>query len=50
MKWNLPWIANKISIGAAGLALGLFMGGRTEAASFWLLLAIYLDGRLFLFK
>jgi len=50
MKLNLPWIANKVSIGSAGLALGLALAGMHDEAGFLLLLAIYLDGRLFLYK
>lgn len=46
MKWTN--LLNKISIGCAGLAIGLALGGMKEEASFLLLLAIYVDGRLFL--
>lgn len=50
MKWNLLTVLNKVSIGAAALAIGLALSGKSEEAGFLLLLAIYLDGRLFLYK
>lgn len=47
---NLQWILNKVSLGAAAFALGLALAGWHDEAGFLLLMAIYIDGRLFLIK
>lgn len=41
---------NALSLGLVAVALLYFLKGKQEEAGFVMLLAIYIDGRLFLYK